>query len=135
MYGVTPRGRVARLKQDGTLDATFDPGTGADALVRSVAEYQDGKILIGGNFLTVSGVSRPHIARLIGDAYLTISAAAAKVILSWPTNWSGYVLQSATNLQPPVTWVDWTNGIATNAGNYTLTNPASGPVRFYRLKK
>ena len=63
----TSRRRIARLNADGSLDLTFDPGTGASAIVRAVATQSDGKVLIGGEFLTVNGTSRPRIARLNGD--------------------------------------------------------------------
>ena len=66
----TARNRIARLNDDGTLDSGFDPGTGANALVYAVAIQADGKVLIGGEFTTVSGTSRNAIARLNGDGTL-----------------------------------------------------------------
>ncbi len=61
-----PRGRIARLNPDGTLEAagTFDVGTGADTVVYCVAVQPDGKILIGGRFTSVNGLARTRIARL-----------------------------------------------------------------------
>jgi uncharacterized delta-60 repeat protein len=55
---------VARLNPDGTLDHGFDPGTGPDGPVSAVASCLDGKVLIGGRFIEVTGVPRPRIARL-----------------------------------------------------------------------
>src|SRR5438309_2192011 len=46
------RNRIARLNQDGTLDATFNPN--ANNAVFSIAVQGDGKILIGGQFLNLS---------------------------------------------------------------------------------
>src|SRR5262249_40131529 len=46
----TPRNRIARLNADGSLDPTFDPGTGADAQVRTLALQSDGRVLAGGEF-------------------------------------------------------------------------------------
>jgi uncharacterized delta-60 repeat protein len=43
-----PRLHVARLTQDGSLDASFDPNP--DDFVRSVAFLRDGTILLGGQF-------------------------------------------------------------------------------------
>jgi hypothetical protein len=37
LYGASPRNRIARLNVDGTLDATFDPGTGANDEVLRLA--------------------------------------------------------------------------------------------------
>ncbi|HVF73348.1 MAG TPA: Calx-beta domain-containing protein [Chthoniobacterales bacterium] len=59
------RNRVARLNSNGSLDTTFNPGSGTTGIVNTVAiEPADGKILIGGSFLTYNGISRPRLARL-----------------------------------------------------------------------
>lgn len=63
----TPRGYVARLSADGSLDTTFDPGTGADYQARAVAVQADGKILVGGTFTEFDGISRNRIVRLDAD--------------------------------------------------------------------
>jgi uncharacterized delta-60 repeat protein len=60
-------GRVARLNADGSLDTTFNPGQGASYTVYAVTMQPDGKVLIGGGFQTVDGISRNRIARLLGD--------------------------------------------------------------------
>ena len=56
------RNRIARLKQDGTLDQLFDPN--ANEAVRSIAIQADGKILVGGDFTSIGGQTRNRIARL-----------------------------------------------------------------------
>src|ERR1051325_8868334 len=62
--------RIARLNADGSLDATFSPGTGANSYVESVAVQADGRILVGGNFTTINGTNRNRIARLNRDGSL-----------------------------------------------------------------
>ncbi len=66
----TPRVRVARLNTDGSLDTTFNPGTGPDGEVFALAVQPDGKILLGGNFTSVAGQTRGGIARLNADGAL-----------------------------------------------------------------
>ena len=61
---------IARLNTDGTQDNTFDPGTGANASISDVTIQDDGKILCGGDFTELNGVSRGHIARLNADGSL-----------------------------------------------------------------
>jgi uncharacterized delta-60 repeat protein len=61
------RNRIARLNADGTLDSTFNPGSGADNFVHDVAIQADGKILIAGNFFGVNSVGNYGIARLNAD--------------------------------------------------------------------
>jgi uncharacterized delta-60 repeat protein len=58
------RASIARLNSDGTLDTSFNPGAGIqDGEVYSVALQTDGKVLVGGSFTQVQGVSRSGIAR------------------------------------------------------------------------
>ncbi|MBI4664417.1 MAG: immunoglobulin domain-containing protein [Verrucomicrobia bacterium] len=64
----TPRTRVARLNRDGTLDPSFNPGSGANDWVFSIAVQRDGRIVIGGWFTSVGGTPRTQIARLLGSA-------------------------------------------------------------------
>lgn len=61
-----PRSRIARLKADGTVDTDFDPGAGADEVVRWVGTEENGAILIAGGFTKCDGVERMRIARLKG---------------------------------------------------------------------
>lgn len=70
--GVNRKG-IARLNVDGTLDTTFDPGTGASDIVRALAIQTDGRLLIGGSFTNVNGVARNRIARLNGDGSVDTS--------------------------------------------------------------
>ena len=69
VYGV-PRNSIARVNANGTVDVSFNPGTGANGVVNAVALQADGKVLIGGDFTSVAGVSRFHIARLNANGSL-----------------------------------------------------------------
>jgi uncharacterized delta-60 repeat protein len=68
--GGAGRARVARLYANGALDTGFDPGDGASYTVYATTLQPDGKLLIGGGFQTVGGVSRNRIARLWGDRFV-----------------------------------------------------------------
>jgi len=69
-YNGTARNRIARLNTDGSLDVAFNPGVGADDIVRSFALQPDGKVLIGGDFESYNGTARNRIARLNADGGL-----------------------------------------------------------------
>lgn len=62
-----PYGFIARLNEDGTLDTSFDPGSGVQGSVEAMALQADGKVLIGGTFSAVDNVPRMRVARLNGD--------------------------------------------------------------------
>ncbi|NOS69648.1 MAG: hypothetical protein HOP33_06940 [Verrucomicrobia bacterium] len=44
------RNRIARLNDNESLDSTFNPPTGANDTLRSLAMQPDGKVLIAGDF-------------------------------------------------------------------------------------
>jgi uncharacterized delta-60 repeat protein len=69
VFNSTTANRIMRLNADGTLDMTFvtNNGTGANAIVQSVAIQSDGKILVGGQFTTFNGATVNRIVRLNAD--------------------------------------------------------------------
>ena len=69
-YNGTARNYIARINEDGSLDATFNPGTGANNYVLTTAIQSDGKIIIGGTFTSYKGMGRNCIARLDADGSL-----------------------------------------------------------------
>ena len=66
-YNGTERNHIARLKTDGTLDSSFQVGTGFDWSVTSVALQSDGKIVVGGYFSSYNGNPCNNIVRLNTD--------------------------------------------------------------------
>ncbi len=86
------RNKIARLNSDGSLDVSFDPGMGASDYVSAIAIQSDGRVLIGGNFLTVNGVVRNKLARLNGDGSLDASFNSG--------TWDMYHSVSAVVVQP-----------------------------------
>src|SRR2546421_613627 len=62
---------LARLNTDGSLDTTFKPGSiDPNGSVNTIAVQPDGKILIGGSFVSVNSVARSSLARLNADGSL-----------------------------------------------------------------
>jgi len=62
---------IARLNSNGSLDPSFDFGTGVSggALtgVYALTTQPDGKILVGGDFTAINGTNATRIARLNPD--------------------------------------------------------------------
>jgi uncharacterized delta-60 repeat protein len=69
-FNGTSQNRIARLNNDGSLDTTFNPGTGANNEILTLVLQSDGKIIVGGDFSTFNGVIRTRIARLNTDGSL-----------------------------------------------------------------
>jgi uncharacterized delta-60 repeat protein len=67
------RSYIARLNADGGLNAAFNPGVGPSGQVNCVAVQSDGKVLIGGSFFSVNGLSWNQPVRLRVDGSVDIS--------------------------------------------------------------
>jgi len=133
----TNRSRISRLNVNGSLDSSFNPGTGPDGVVRSIAFQPDGNVLIGGDFTSVNGVLRPRVARLYGDFFapsLSIARSNAFVIVSWPVTSLNFQLQENTDLSLPNAWSAVAQPAVTNFGQISVVVPASEARKFFRLK-
>jgi uncharacterized delta-60 repeat protein len=65
-FNGTPISRIARLNVNGSLDTSFNPGTGANAVILAITIQPNGKILIGGEFSNFNNLSPRYIARIHG---------------------------------------------------------------------
>lgn len=89
-YNGTPRGRIARLNSDGTLDTGFNPGSGFDGPVFCLQTESQipSNYFAGGSFANYNGAPRANFARL--NSAGTVSASFAS-----GTNGPVYALLSA----------------------------------------
>ncbi len=70
-YAGTGKNNLVRLNNDGTVDATFNPGgSGPNFLVQDMDLMPDGRILIAGNFGTYNGIQNYFVARLFPNGAL-----------------------------------------------------------------
>ncbi len=72
-FNGTSRNRVARLNSNGSLDLTFNPGTGVSKTfdyVNTIFAQSDGRILMGGSFTLYNGATVGNIVRLNYDGSL-----------------------------------------------------------------
>ena len=81
-YNGTARNRIARLNADGSLDATFNPGTGTNNIVRTTAVQSDGKIIIGGEFTGYNNSGRNRIARILNCTTPNVTLTGTNTICS-----------------------------------------------------
>lgn len=67
-FNGTTRRHIARLNADGSLDTTFNPGTGPNNIqIISIIIQPDGKMLLCGDFTSFAGVPRVGLVRLNAD--------------------------------------------------------------------
>ena len=69
----------------------------------------------------------------LGSPQLTITHIQTNVVLTWPTNYTGFTLQSTTNLVPASVWAAVSPTPVIVNGLNTVTNAVTGSRKFYRL--
>jgi uncharacterized repeat protein (TIGR03803 family) len=148
--GVQPDSLVV---SGGTLyGATHSGGTGGDGTIFEIGTDGTGFTNLCNFFLNVGGISPSDILlsgnKLYGAAaffngtlfslallpQLTITPSGSNSILTWPTNFTGYNLQSTSDLFSPVWTTNSTVPVVLNA-QYTVTNRVSGTQQFFRLSQ
>jgi hypothetical protein len=120
---------------DGLVNG-FGPGTGPSFntnLMLQANDRVDFAVGYGGNnfFYDSTGIQ----ATLTSSPELSVQfVSAGQARFSWPTNFSGFTLESATNLAA-ATWITVTNAQITLEQQFTVTVDASLPQQFFRLHK
>ena len=151
LYGTTYYGGTGNV---GTVFAINIDGTGFKMLHSFTAPDNDGRnsdgmwptagLILSGDTLygTATGGGSEgsgtvfSIALPVSPPLLAINAAViGSVILTWPTNSTGFVLQSTTNLFSTATWTAVSPDPVVINGQNTVTNPISGTRKFYRLSQ
>lgn len=72
-FNDVPRNGIVRLNTDGSVDTSFDPGTGAEGGVLTVRMLADGRIMVAGSLSSFDGTPVVSIARLFSDGSLDAS--------------------------------------------------------------
>jgi titin len=83
--------------------------------------------------LSISQLTKQQILVTNPVTGIVTTNTVPTIALSWLTNATGFVLESATNLNPPVVWSAATNAVSTNGADVSVTIIPSGLMSFYRL--
>ena len=133
----TARNNIARLNADGSLDVSFNAGTGViGPIVYATAIHSDGRLLVGGSFAIVDDAARWCVARLLGDILapsLDIALSNGFAILTWPESAAAWRLQESPDLTVPNSWISVTQPAVTSGGQISVTVPIATPWKFFRL--
>jgi uncharacterized repeat protein (TIGR03803 family) len=65
---------------------------------------------------------------------LTITSIGTDIVLLWPTNGPGFILQSASELASNTVWMDEPSSPSILNGQYAVTNSSSAVQKFFRLR-
>lgn len=120
--GVTSN-RIARLSSVGIPDTTFttSTGTGFGGTTRTIAIQSDGKIIVGGSFATINGVTTGSLARLDGDVFApTVTTGSSSSITTTTATLAGNITNTG-NEDNTVRGVEYGTTIS-----YGATSSASG---------
>lgn len=79
-YDNVSRRRITRVLSNGTVDMTFNTGTGSNGSVNETKVLSDGKIMIAGSFTLYNGAVRNRIAKLNSDGTLDTSFNSSLLI-------------------------------------------------------
>lgn len=130
--GSSGYGTVFQLNTNGTHFETLYSFTSTNNVggTNTNGAYPLGELVLSGSVMygtTSAGGAGGYgtIFSMLFPPPLGIAPAGTNVIVSWPTNVLGFNLQSTTNLSTPV-WI----GVG---GQYSVTNPATGKQKYYRL--
>lgn len=67
---------------------------------------------------------------------LTIAKAPpAEVLLQWPTNYTGFMVESALSLVAPNLWEPFTNAVTVNGTLFSVSISTTNAALFFRLHK
>jgi len=80
-----------------------------------------------------TGNYSPALGVLLPLPTLSVSATSNTLTLSWPDWANDWLLRSATNLTPPITWWPVTNTPVSSNGQFIATLPFRYNTEFFRL--
>ena len=122
-----------------TLDAAGGAQSSANYVINSTAGQNDvgPTMLNSANYRIIPGFwALEDMGPASGLPELSIALLGPRVILSWPSPSSGFVLQQTDSLNVlPATWSDTPGVVSDNGFIKSLTLPHDLSKRFYRLRR
>jgi hypothetical protein len=121
-----------------TLDGGGNASSGGSFTVRGTMGQPDAApALTGGSFRLEPGFwSGVTVLQTPGAPTLKISfIGGGLAILSWPANVSGFTLEETATVEQPNSWIATPQPVADTATEHTVTVPAVGVTKCYRLTK
>ncbi|MGA3285112.1 MAG: hypothetical protein ABSD57_11730 [Verrucomicrobiota bacterium] len=95
----------------------------------------DLQVLKRGSVTQVSAAETNALAFEIFNMPLSVSLTNSNVVISWPVAPTGFQLQSAASLNPPISWATVTNTVSISDSQNVVTMPVGGGNQFFRLNR
>jgi uncharacterized repeat protein (TIGR03803 family) len=144
LYGTTTQsgnggnGTVFAVKIDGSGFRTLHSFTATTGFTNSDGTNPQGLVFSNNTLYgsTLSGgiYGNGTLFSLSIPIELNLAVSGSNLVLSWPTNFTGFTLQSTTDLSSQVWTTNLPPPVVINGQN-TVTNPISGTEQFFRLSQ
>jgi uncharacterized repeat protein (TIGR03803 family) len=143
-YGTTPSsayyrifGTVFKISTNGALTTlySFTGGNNGGNAQVAMVQGSDGSFYGTTSSGGAGGAGTVFRLTIVPQPQLTIIPSEPYVILTWPTNYSGFTLQSTTNLGSSAVWTTNSSPPVVIGGDNVVINAASGKRQFYRLSQ
>jgi len=134
-------GNLAKAQSGGSFDLSWHKvsagggsSSGGQFTVSGTIGQLDAGTLEGGQFKLEGGFwSGVSVVQTPGAPLLKIKLVGSNAVLSWSIGISGYSLEEATSAGG--TWEATPQSIVDTAAEHTVTVPANGIIKVFRLKK
>ena len=118
-----------------TIDGGGGTSSGGQFTVSGTAGQPDAGTLSGGQFSVTGGFwSFLSVVQTSGAPLLKIKLVGTNAVVSWPLSVTGFSLQETTNVKSGP-WSATPQSVVDTATEHTVTVPANGVVKVFRLKK
>lgn len=119
-----------------TIDSGGGTSSGGQFSVSGTVGQPDAGKLTGGQFTLEGGFwSGVSVVQAPGAPILKIRLlSTGQALISWPVNVTGFTLQEANSVSSP-TWSNTPQAVVDTQTEHTVTVPASGVIKVFRLKK
>ena len=64
-----------------------------------------------------------------------VKTTPAQILLQWPTNYTGFMVESVFSLNAPRLWQPLTNVVTVNGANFNVSVSTANATRFFRLRR
>ena len=148
---------VSKISPDGMtlLYSSYLGGSWQDWGYRLAVHPQDGVLMVGQTWshnypslnafqstnATIANFENPadaiitRITPAIEAPTLRIARSGSNVLITWPTNFAGFTLQSRATLSPPADWQPVATTPLVLGGQFTVVQPVAETSQLFRLQR